>query len=669
MRLDEIKGIGPKRIELLHAANIYSVRDILYYFPYRYKDTRTITPIASIVEGDLVSVECYFDNKVSSSYFNGLNRVISYAYDNSGKIKCVWFNSPWIKNIIFPNKKYIIYGRAYKKNNVLYLSTPSFENQKALIPVYKKISGISNNILKNLIFNVINNINEIEDIIPTQLQQSYNLLSISKALMAKHFPQNEEMLNKANQRLIIDNTLYYLELFSSIKKTRANGVEINSDSCIIDEYWKSFKFKPTEDQVLALNEIITDLRCKEAMSRLLQGDVGSGKTAVALGAAFYVMMSGYQCAYMAPTEVLAFQIFNTARSIFEKWGIEVTLLTSKVNSKLKKENYNKIENGTSKMIVGTHALFSEGLNYNNLGLIITDEQHRFGVAQRRALESKNNNTENVNVLLMSATPIPRSTALILLNDLDISTIKHMPKGRKPVKTFITPESKRNDLYQFVKNNISLGKQAYIICKLVENSDDDSIVYDVKQHYKDLSLNLFKNYRVGLLYGKQKQDEKLQIIQEFQDGKIDILVSTTVIEVGINVPNANIIIIENADMYGLSQLHQLRGRVGRDGSDAWCFLMTKPNDKLIRFCNTNDGFEISKIDFFSRGPGELLGLSQHGESELSNLLLNDGTENLVLASKSILEEIKSNVDYSEYYKKIKDNSLDHFKDIQEKITFA
>ncbi len=410
------------------------------------------------------------------------------------------------------------------------------------------------------------------------------------------------------------------------------------------------------------------------MSRLLQGDVGSGKTAVAFGAALLSIKAGFQCVFMAPTEVLAKQQYVYAKKYFGNFNINVGLLVGSLSKKEREEAYKNIKNGEWKFVFGTHALFSDGLEYHNVGLIITDEQHRFGVAQRKMLQNKANfEAYSPNVLIMSATPIPRSTALILLSDLDITTIDEMPKGRQVVSTAIVPESKRKDMYNFIKNEITNGKQAYIICSLVEENYDENEIDDeiksVKSHYKNLKTAEFKNFKVGLLYGKQKAIEKDKAINDFHDNKIDILVSTTVVEVGINVKNANVIVIENADRFGLAQLHQLRGRVGRDGSKAWCFLMSKSNQKLDLFCSTNDGFELSKMDFQLRGPGEVLGLNQHGSSYFSSILMDKSADYYVNLAKTILMDIFDNERFISEKEILEKEIIKLSLNLENSITFA
>lgn len=666
--LENIKGLGPKRIESLHAANIRSLRDILYYFPYRYKDTSKITSIASIAAGDTVCIECFLQKKIITQYFNGLNRSIAMMGDQSGSIKCIWYNAPWIRSKIIEGKKFLLYGRVYLDRKKLYLSNPSIEEVKGIIPIYKKIPNISNNLFSKLVKIALEEEPVDTEIIPSNLEKEYNLLSIKESLKQKHFPTTFELLAKANQKLTMEGLLVYLESLEFFKSTKTLGIKF-SKKFLHDDYWNSLAFEATGDQRKALKEITEDLQSNKALMRLVQGDVGSGKTAVALGAALHCLQNGYQCAFMAPTEVLARQLYQEAKKTLDKYGFSVGLLNSTLKQKEKKEMYQRIECGNCQMIVGTHALFSDAVVYQNLGLIITDEQHRFGVAQRKFLQNKATDNRRINVLVMSATPIPRSTALILLSDLDVSLIKEMPKGRIPVETALVPEQKRDAMYEFIAQQVASGKQAFIVCKHIEESDDDSDIIDVKTHFKNLSEGMFKHLNVGILHGKQKQEEKESNILAFSQRKLDILISTTVVEVGVNVPNANVIVIENADMYGLAQLHQLRGRVGRDGSKAWCFLMAKKNDRLDKFCKTNDGFEISKIDFFSRGPGELLGLHQHGESILSTLLLNDSAENIITACKEIYEKIKNNESYSQNYDAIQRKSKEQIAYIKDKITFA
>mgnify|MGYP003362092942 CR=1 FL=1 len=669
MILEDLKGLGPKRIAALHAANIHSLRDVLYSFPYRYKDTSKVSSIASLVAGDTAVIECHVEKK-STQYYNGISRTIAYMSDLSGSIKCIWYNAPWVRSRLQDGQKFLLYGKVYLQSNALYLNNPSFEEKKGIVPVYKKIPQISNALLQKLVLQILETYAiEEEDFLPSELLQRFNLLSLKEAVLYKHFPPNFELLTKASQRLLINNIIIYLMSLNKFKKHSLQGISLKSGGFDPEQYWQNYSFLPTEDQKKVLLEILHDLQSEQPMMRLVQGDVGSGKTAVAFGAALYTLLCGYQCAFMAPTEVLARQLFLGAQKLFEKYGYKVDLLTSKRKAKEKREVQQGIQDGSIHMVVGTHALFSEEASYYNLGLIITDEQHRFGVAQRKSLQNKNHTQQEVNVLVMSATPIPRSTALILLSDLDISVIAQMPEGRVPVQTAIVPEHKRSAMYDFIKQQLAAGKQAFIICKHVENKDDESDILDVKSHFKELMRNEFAGSRLGLLHGKQKQEEKEETIRQFAEKELDILVATTVVEVGINIPNANVIVIENADLYGLAQLHQLRGRVGRDGSKAWCFLMAKSNDRLKKFTETNDGFEISKIDFFTRGPGEILGLSQHGESALSTLLLQDSAENIIEVCKQIYESLTQEAENAQYVARLQAESDKQIALLEQKITFA
>ncbi len=665
--LESLKGLGPKRIQSLHAANIYTLRDILFRFPYRYKDTSQIRPIASISAGELVALECRFEEKIAVSYFNRLNRIIAHAYDGTGRIKCVWFNCPWIKGKLNGTKKYILYGRVYLNKGELFLSNPSIEAIKGFIPVYKKIEGISSSLMQQLVQQVLEQSGASAlDFLPFALCKRYDIFTLQEAVYQKHFPQNVALLRKANQRILLNEILIYLYSLQYVKKEYNQGIILNALLFKQVEYWNRFPFQATLGQQNALHDIILDLQSNKPMTRLVQGDVGSGKTAVALGAALYCVKSGFQCAFMAPTEILAYQLYQEACKIFKNQEIQIVYLSGKCKAKEKREALANIENGVAELVIGTHALFSEKVVFNNLGLVITDEQHRFGVAQRKSLENKKKSDVQVNVLVMSATPIPRSVALSMMSDLDISLIQEMPQGRKIVSTSIVPEHKREDMYQFIEKQVQLGKQAFIICKHVETVEDESIVLDVKSHFKEVSTNIFPNLTVSIVYGNQKQEEKEKNIQDFKTGKSQVLVATTVVEVGVNVPNANVIVVENADMYGLSQLHQLRGRVGRDGAQAWCFLMCKENEALKKFASIHDGFEIAKLDFTRRGPGQILGFQQHGESDLSTLLMQDSAENIITVSKEILELLKKEPNY---YDLLRQEATIKNKEIFDNITLA
>jgi ATP-dependent DNA helicase RecG (EC 3.6.1.-) len=424
-----------------------------------------------------------------------------------------------------------------------------------------------------------------------------------------------ESLKLARRRLSFESILQYLIYVNMSGKARQEAHAFQFPEERISEYWDSLPFAPTGSQRTVLNDIAADLRKDKAMCRLVQGDVGCGKTAVAFGALWISVVSGFQACMMAPTEILAVQHFESAKSMLEPLGVRCELLTGSTKARERRDILRDVKDGTCQVLFGTHALISRDVEYHRLGLAVTDEQHRFGVSQRSSLQEKGKTGEKLpHVLVMSATPIPRTLALLLYGDLDLSVIDELPAGRHPVKTRIVPEAKRNDMYQFLRREIGMGKQAYIVCPLVEDDpDQETDVHSVKALYQHLRENELGGLRIGLTWGTQRPEEKNRILNDFVEKRTDVLVSTTVIEVGVNNPNATIMIIENAERYGLSQLHQLRGRVGRGSEESWCFLLAEPSEKLNLFCSTCDGFLIAQKDLEIRGPGDLLGTRQSGEA--------------------------------------------------------
>ena len=441
-----------------------------------------------------------------------------------------------------------------------------------------------------------------------------HLCELNFALREAHFPGSMMNLDIARRRLAFERILIYLLYVSLAGKVRSRAVPMHFPAVAEETYWQSLPFEPTAGQRKVLGDIAGDLQGDHAMARLVQGDVGSGKTAVAFGAIALAKEAGFQSSMMAPTEILASQHYLNARQTLEPLGIRCRLLTGSTKAKERREILKELAEGSCDAVFGTHALISKDVVYGKLGLVITDEQHRFGVKQRTALQDKGASEDETNphVLVMSATPIPRSLALILYGDLDISVIHELPKGRQAVKTRIVPEAKREDMYGFLLKEAGKGRQAYIVCPAVEDSETSDELRSAKAVYSSLKESRLKDLRIGLTWGGQKSSEKEQVLQDYRDGKYDLLVSTTVIEVGINNPNATVMVIENAERFGLSQLHQLRGRVGRGSEESWCFLLSEHSEKLDILCKSNDGFVISQKDLELRGPGDLMGTRQSGD---------------------------------------------------------
>ena len=622
MELKDLKGLGRVRLEALNKAGILSLTDLLMTLPRAYRDTSVITPIAEIQEGQPCCISGYLKDKPKLAHFRGISRVTATICDESGKLPLIWYNQPWVKDQLSDEESLLLFGKPERnKAGKLMMNSPRREKERALIPEYAPPAGFPAKVFADLIQQALS---ELEACCPETLPQSirmqYHLCERNFALRQIHAPENPEMLALAQRRLAFEQLLLYQAALSILRGTPGNAIPIAHKENDVQRFWQAFPYPPTGAQSRVLQEILTDMQQPTAMRRMVQGDVGCGKTAIAMGAIYISARAGKQSALMAPTEILARQHFESAQKLLEPLGVKCGLLLGGMKAKERREALAAIENGDWQLVIGTHALLSEGVVYQNLALAVTDEQHRFGVRQRQLLSQKALGDREPHVLVMSATPIPRTLALILYGDLELSVVDELPPGRTPVKTRIVPERKRDGLYSFVKEQAAAGRQTYIVCPLVEESEMINAV-SAQEMYADLVNGPLSSLRIGLTYGAQDAMEKEKTLAAFSAGDIDVLVSTTVIEVGVNVPNATVMIIENADRFGLSQLHQLRGRVGRGAEESWCFLMAEPNERLTTLCSTNDGFVIARKDLEMRGPGEFLGTRQHGDSMFAGMQMD------------------------------------------------
>ena len=614
MELSQIKGIGKTRLEALRAAGICSLRDLLYSLPAGYKDTTVITPCAELQPGQYAAVRGGLKAAPKTSYFRGLCRVTARLCDESGSIALVWYNQPWMAQNLPTDGEVLLYGRIEEKSGKKYMNSPSVEEEEKITAVYRAIPGVPAKLFASMVNTALEEIDDCcPETLPRALRMRYGLCEKNYAVRQVHQPIGQQELQLARRRLSFEQLLFYQALLARRNNRKETGIAIPCVSGDAEAFWGSMPFRPTGAQDRALKQVLSDMAAAFPMARLVQGDVGCGKTAVAFGALYAAVRHGFQGVMMAPTEILARQHYESALKTFEPLGIRCGLLLGGMKARERREALANMADGTWQVIIGTHALISEGVQYAKLGLCITDEQHRFGVRQRTALSEKGR--EAPNVLVMSATPIPRTLALILYGDLDVSVIDELPAGRQPVKTRIVPDAKRDSMYAFLREQASQGRQAYVVCPLVEDSDSISDVKSAQTEYHRLVAGPLKGLTVGLTYGKQPEEEKQQVLTDFAAGKIQVLVATTVIEVGINVPNATVMVIENAERFGLSQLHQLRGRVGRGSEESWCLLLADSNERLRTMVSTNDGFVIAQKDLELRGPGEFLGTRQHGEAVL------------------------------------------------------
>ncbi|MBE5780139.1 MAG: ATP-dependent DNA helicase RecG [Clostridiales bacterium] len=618
MELSALHGIGKKRLDSLHAAGIISLRDLLFAVPQKYRDASAAVKVAEARAGERQCFSLLRLGEAKLARFKGkLTRVTCTFVDDSGMIAGCWFNQPWMKENLNRGTRFLLYGLVENRGGKMQLMNASLEKENRIVPIYRPIEGVSQRVHETIVREALEKVEELcPETLPESLLQEYGLWGLSRAIRCLHAPESMEDVAQARRRFAFEQMLIYQVSVRMVRQLRRSGMPLNCPMEKQNAFWDSMPFRPTEAQQRTLAEIAADMEKDRAMARMVQGDVGSGKTAVAMGAMLLCAENGCQSALMAPTEILARQHYESMRGFFQSKGFTCGLLTGAMPAAERRAALRAIEDGSWQIVVGTHALIGKTVKFARLRLCITDEQHRFGVAQRTALLEKGEEQENSpHLLVMSATPIPRSLALIMFGDLDLSIIDQLPPGRTPVKTRIVPDGKREDMYGFLRKELDEGRQAYIVCPLVEDSEEGDSLRSVKKHAMELTSGELKDYSLGLTYGTQSLLEKQETLRAFAAGELQVLVATTVIEVGVNVPNASVMIIEDADRYGLAQLHQLRGRVGRGSNQSWCFLLAQPNERLRALVSTGDGFEIARADLEQRGPGELLGTRQHGESLL------------------------------------------------------
>ena len=645
-----LKGVGPQKVQFLNKLGIKKIEDIITYFPREYEDRSKVKKINELQDGEeaLISVRALTNIVEISAKRLKLYKLI--ACDDTAKIQIIWYNQQYLKNVIKRGNNYKFYGKVSIKNGEIQMASPVFDasgisnNTGKIVPIYSLTYGITQFTLRKIIESALNEVdknNAIVENLPDYILKKYNLYDRKTAIKEIHFPRNFDTFKKAKTRLAFEELLLMqIKLLSLKNQYKLNkGIEFNKN-VNLEEVINNLPFKLTNAQLRVINEIENDMESSKNMNRLVQGDVGSGKTVVAMLAAYKAVKSGYQVAMMAPTAILASQHEINFKNILEQFGIRCELLISGITAKNKREILERLEDGEIDIIIGTHAVLEENVVFKNLGLVITDEQHRFGVKQRAVLTEKG---KSVDTLVMTATPIPRTLALILFGDLDISIIDELPPNRKKIDTFAVTKALEERVNNFIEKQIEEGKQVYIVCPLVEENEeiDAKSVLETVEKYKN---EVLKDYRVEYLHGKMKAKEKEEIMQNFKSGKIDVLISTTVIEVGVDVPNATVMVIENAERFGLAQLHQLRGRVGRGQDKSYCILKFKGNSEIIRkrmqiMVETNDGFKIAEKDLELRGTGEFFGTKQHGIPDFKIANLFEDIKILVEVQKIALEIIK------------------------------
>ena len=667
MKLTDIRGISDKRVKDLEKLNIFTPEDLIRHFPRNYLDLRKVTPLEKCYNNDIV-LTC------------GKLMTAPNMFTSARKIKCVrvaveqgmrgftavWFNQPYVMSHLKAGEEYLFYGRVKSDFGGISIINPSFEpldnnvRLKGIVPVYTIKGNLTQKVLRDSIKSAIFGL-DLKSVIPQRLIKKYELENLKTAYIDVHAPADAETQKLAAERIALEEYFMLVSAFRFIKGDRQQ-VRINQYSCSANdlrEFTERFGFEFTEGQKHAVNEIYADLTSPRSMNRLLQGDVGSGKTAVALCAIFFAVKSGYQAVMLAPTEILAEQNYKIISRLFPDYN--VVFLSGSTKTAEKKQIKAVIKCGEAKIVVGTHAVIQDDVEFFNLSMCVCDEQHRFGVGQRSALVAKGVIPD---VLVMSATPIPRTVSLIFYGDLDITEIKDKPKSRQPVSTFIVPERKYEGMLGFIRETVRSGKQVFCVCPKIEE-DEEGTLMSVNELFEELSAKL-AGVRVSLLHGKMKDAEKTRIMAEFKQKQSDLLVSTTVVEVGIDVPDATVMVIYNAERFGLSQLHQLRGRVGRGADKSYCFLFTRSDDeksleRLKVLCSSSDGFKIAEKDFEMRGSGDFMGTRQSGKflSDLGDLVY---PPSVIFSAKKLCDDAFSQAEDLSDLRAAAMNKYERLKDV-------
>jgi len=641
MRIGELKGIGPKTEKLFNNSGIITVNDLMSYYPFRY-DVIKRSNIQELVQDDKIIIDGIVESNASVFFFNKKMNKMSFKLNiGTHLINVVIFNRGFLKSKINIGTTLTIIGKYDKLHNTIVASDIRFSrlpNVPVIEPIYHQISGISSNQIRTII-NSVDNFDVVE-YVPEYLKEKYKLIEKKNAVINVHNPKSIDELKQGMAYLKYEELFLFMLKMNSLKLNKKNkiGLKRNVDKSLVDNFINNLPFELTSDQKSCVDKIFEDLNSPNRMNRLIQGDVGSGKTIVAIISLYINYLSGYQGALMAPTEVLAYQHLSNLKNIFKNYNINIEILTGSLKQKEKKEIYKRLENKEIDIIIGTHALFSEDVIYNNLGLVITDEQHRFGVNQRSNLKNKGITPD---ILYLSATPIPRTYALTIYGDMDVSSIKTMPSGRKEIITLLKKNSEIKDILNLMYEQIKLKHQIYVIAPLIEESDKIDLE-NVNKLEEKMTSAFGKICKIGVMHGKMDKTEKDKVMQDFKNGDITILISTTVIEVGVDVKNATMMIIFDSYRFGLSQLHQLRGRVGRNDLQSYCVLISdKEVERLNIMTKTTDGFKISEEDFKLRGSGDLFGVRQSGDLNFRMADFKNDFNILVKAKEDTLDLLTNN----------------------------
>lgn len=631
-----IKGVGEKRAELFNKLGIFDVDSLIHFYPRKYEDWTNTQTVKKAENGSNVTIKATMITPVKESKIRrGLTLYKCRFSDGESVINVTIFNNKYQAQALRIYEDYVLFGKLEKNFTTAAMSSPKIEKLDTAVrihPIYSATGNLSSAAIANITKNALNSLDEIPETLDNSIRDKYKLISLDNAIRQIHFPDNQYEIETARKRLIFEELLILQLGLLKLKSKKRSETTYQIKQDFTEEYKALLPFTMTNAQLKAITDCVKDMSSRYPMNRLLQGDVGSGKTAVAAGLCYTVIKNGYQCALMAPTEILAAQHYESLSKMLAPANITVTLLTGSTKAKEKREIKKALIDGKIDLLIGTHAIIQNDVEFKHAGLVITDEQHRFGVKQRANLAEKG---AGLHTLVMSATPIPRTLGLILYGDLDISVLDELPPGRQVIRTDVVNSSYHSRIYKFIKNAVDRGEQAYIVCPMVEDSELTVDLKSAEQYAEELANGAFKGYNLGVLHGKMKPAEKEKVMNSFSDGDIKILVATTVVEVGIDVPNATIMVIENAERFGLSQLHQLRGRIGRGDKQSYCVLISDSKsetsqNRLMTMKNHSDGFKIADEDLKARGPGDFFGERQHGLPKLKIADMLEDMETLRLA---------------------------------------
>jgi len=680
-KVQYLKGVGPVKSKALLNLGITTIYDLLTHYPRRYEDRSVVTKLSEAKVGETETISGILVNVTEHNPRRGLKMLKAVVNDGSGFLQMTWFNQPFVKKnlkigrrIFATGKMNYAYGGQgqFEMNHIIdyEIADEQAEDSHTILPVYMATDALPQKFLRKLIEQVLDESIPISENLPKHLQLEYQLMDRKEAIYKIHFPATMAEMTKARHRLAFEE-LYLIQcgllILKKQSRDKQKGIRHLMNSTLLNKVLHKIPFQLTADQKLVLKEIYHDMESSLPMRRLVQGDVGSGKTIVSVLALVKTIENGYQGALMAPTEILAEQHFASFTNLLNSCGIRIGFLSGKLTKKNRELTLEKIAAGEVDLVIGTHALIQEAVQFKNLGLVVTDEQHRFGIRQRALLEEKGQCMPDV--LVMTATPIPRTMTLTVYGDLDVSVIKQLPPGRKPIRTFVRTSNKRDLIYQFVKAEIAKGRQAYVVCPLIEMSETLN-VQSATEVYEELTSGIFRDITCGLVHGKLSSKEKEKIMLDFHEGIIKLLIATTVIEVGVNVPNASIMVIEGADRFGLAQLHQLRGRIGRGQYQSYCILIAQgksavAKERLGIMEKTNSGFVLAEEDLKLRGPGQFFGSMQHGLADLKIADVLNDLDILLKARAAALKTMASvddlryildilSVQYNDQFMKITDN---------------